>query len=236
MRNVYYIAQREIKSYFSSPIAYVLIAAFLLVSGFFYVVIINFTRTAELGLLFHNIAIMLLLLSPVITMRLIAEERRTGTIELLLTAPITETEAVVGKYFGAVCVYLLMLILTLHFPLFLIAFGNPDKGPIISGYLGLFLMGSSFLAIGILASSFARNQIVAAVFGFSLLLLLWLFSAIAQQFSGPVGSVIQYLSIYEHFNNFIRGIIDTQDIIYFLSFIIIALFLAVRVMHNKKWK
>jgi len=236
MKNIFYIAQREIKSYFSSPVAYVLIAAFLLICGFLYVLILNITKTAEMGMLFHNMAITLLLLSPVITMRLFAEERRTGTIELLLTAPVTDIEAVVGKYFGAVFVYLVMLILTLHFPLFLFAFGNPDKGPIISGYLGLFLMGSSFLAVGVFTSSFARNQIVSAVFGFGLLLLLWLFSASAQIFSGPIGSVIQYISIYEHFNNFTRGIIDTQDIIFYISFILIALFLAVKVIQNKKWK
>lgn len=236
MKNIFAIAQREAKSYFSSPIAYVLIAAFLLINGFLYVLILNYNKEAELGMLFHDIAITLLLLSPVITMRLIAEERRTGTIELLLTAPVTDIEAVVGKYFGAVFVYLVMLVLTLHFPLFLFAFGNPDKGPIISGYLGLFLMGSCFLAVGVFTSSFARNQIVAAVFGFGVLLLLWLFSASAQIFSGPIGSVIQYISIYEHFNNFTRGIIDTQDIIFYISFILIALFLAVKVIQNKKWK
>ena len=236
MKNIFAIVQREVKSYFSSPIAYVLIAAFLLVTGFLYVLILNVTKEAEMERLFHNMAVTLLLLSPVITMRLFAEERRTGTIELLLTAPITDLEAVVGKYFSAVFVYFIMLILTLHFPLFLFAFGNPDKGPLISGYLGLFLMGSCFLAVGVFTSSFARNQIVAAVFGFGILLLLSLFSASAQIFSGPIGSVIQYISIYEHFNNFTRGIIDTEDIIFYLTFIIIALFLAVRVIQNKKWK
>ncbi|MFB3895512.1 MAG: ABC transporter permease subunit [bacterium] len=236
MKNIFFIAQREVKSYFSSPVAYVLIAAFLLVSGFLYILILNYNREAELGTLFHNMAIILLLLSPVITMRLIAEERRTGTVELLLTAPITDIEMIVGKYFGAVFVYLIMLILTFHFPLFLFIFGNPDKGPIISGYLGLFLMGSCFLAVGVFGSSFARNQIVAAVAGFGMLLILWLFGATAQIFSGSIGAIAQYLSIYEHFNNFTRGIIDTQDIIFYISFIIIALFLAVKVIQNKKWK
>lgn len=236
MRNTWLIAKRELGSYFTSPIAYAVTAAFLVISGYFFGLILYYSREATLRYLFYNVTTFLLLIGPALTMRLIAEERKSGTIELLLTSPVRDGEVVVGKFLAALGLWALMLALTLAYPLLLRAFGNPDLGPIATGYLGLLLAGGAVLALGVLASALTSNQIIAALVAFGLSLLLWLTDALQGLVSGPLGSFFQYLSMAAHFEDLPKGVIDTKDVAFFLTIIVAALFLATRILEARRWK
>lgn len=236
LRNILAIMERETKAYFSSPIAYILILFFVFLSGFAYVFFILSVHQADLSFIVQFMSELLLFLSPLITMRLFTEERKQGTLEILLTAPVTETEAVLGKFGAAVVMYLVMLLLTAHFPLFLLAFGQPDKGPLWTSYLGLLLLGSCYLSIGLLASTFAKNQIVAAVLAFGLCLILLILTAFSNYVPGTVGDIFKYFSFEDHFEDFVHGVIDTKHLIFFFSFIGFMLFLAILNIRNKKWR
>src|SRR5689334_12569319 len=174
VRNVWAVATRELRSYFLSPLAYVIIALFLALSGYLFALILANGREASLRGLVQNVSVLYLFIVPAISMRLLAEEQRTGTVELLLTNPVQEWEIVTGKFLASVMLLMIMLALTLLYPVFLFAFGNPDRGPIITGYLGVVLQAAAFLAVGLWASSMTQNQIVAAIIAFALLLVLWL--------------------------------------------------------------
>ena len=166
--------KKELKSYFVSPIAWVVMSVFLLISGYFFTVILLSTNLPELKITFHNMGITFLFLSPLFTMRLLAEEKKLGTEELLFTLPLTDAQIVLSKYLASLTVFLILLGITWVYPLFLLSWGKPDMGPIFTGYLGLFLMGASFLAVGLFSSSLTENQIIAAVVGFGTLLLFWI--------------------------------------------------------------
>jgi ABC-2 type transport system permease protein len=168
-------------------------------------------------------------------MRLVAEEQRTGTIELLLTSPLRESELVLGKWLAAMAFYALMLLPTLMYPLFLLKFGHPDMGAIWGGYVGVILLGGAFLAIGLLASAFTQNQIVAFAIGFGVLLLLWLLQLAGQAFAGAGGSLVQYLALAPHFDSFTSGNIQVKDLVYYVSVIVVALFLTVRVIETRRY-
>lgn len=174
MKKIWAIVKKEIKSFFISPIAYIVIAMFLLISGYFFSIIVFNTQMADMRIIFHNMGITLLFISPIITMRTFAEERKLGTIELLYTSPLTLQEIVFGKYLSCIVLFLIITGVTLEYPLLLRLFGKPDWGPILTAYLGFVLLGMTFLAIGVFASSLTENQIVATVVSFSLLLLLWI--------------------------------------------------------------
>jgi ABC-2 type transport system permease protein len=162
---------------------------------------------------------------PLFTMRLYAEEKKSGTLEVLMTSPLSNLQIITGKFLGTLALYMIMLGFTLIYPLILFMYGNPDWGPIASGYVGLILMGAAFISIGGLCSSFTENQIVAAVISFGVLLFLWVISW-ASHFVGPgLGDVLSYLSLIEHFDDFSKGIMDTKDIVFYLSFILFSLFL-----------
>lgn len=240
MRNVLTIAQKELGTYFVSPIAYVVTAAFLLVMGYLFAVPVVAFRSAPIMAiirsLFFNMAVILLLISPALTMRLLAEEQRMGTIELLLTSPVRDWEVVLGKFAASLGFYGLMLLLTGFYPLIAIRIGNPDIGPILSSYLGILLMGGAFLAVGVFASSLTQNQIVAAVAGFAILLLLWLIDAMSNIASGGLAEVVRYLSLIGHFDDFTKGIVDTSHLIYYLSVIAVFLFLATRSLETRRWR
>jgi ABC-2 type transport system permease protein len=236
LQNILAIIERETKAYFFSPMAYVLILFFIFISGMAYVFYVFQSHQAELSGIVGFMSTLILFLSPLITMRLFAEERRTGTLEVLLTCPVTETEVVVGKFGSAVLTLLIMLALTAHYPLFLILFGTPDKGPLWSSYLGLVLLGSCYLSIGLLASSLAKNQIVAAVLAFGVCLMLLILSAFSNFVTGNIGETFKYLSFYDHFEDFMRGVIDTKHLIFYFSFIGFMLFLTVLNIRNKKWR
>ncbi len=236
MKNILAIAERETKAYFTSPMAYILILFFVFISGLAYVFYLLQAHRADLSFVVQFMSTLILFLSPLMTMRLFTEERKQGTLEILLTCPVTESEAVLGKFAAAVILYLVMLALTAHYPLFLLFFGQPDKGPLWTGYLGLILLGSCYLSMGVLASTFAKNQIVAAVMTFGLCLILLILSAFSNSVSGALGEIFKYFSFEEHFQDFDRGVIDTRHLIFFFSFIGFMLFLSVLNIRNKKWR
>ncbi len=236
MRNTVTIAQKELATYFVSPIAYVVTAFFLVVAGFFFYFILYFSREASLRGLFFNVAIVLLFVGPSLTMRLLAEEQRMGTIELLLTSPVRDWEVVLGKFLGSLVFYIFMLALTLLYPLILMRFGNPDVGPMLTGYLGLLLLGATVLAAGVFTSSLTQNQVVAFVIAFAILMIMWLADAAGQAVGGSFGGALNYLSIAAHFDDFTKGVIDTSHVLFYLSLIAAFLFLATRVVEARRWR
>ena len=252
---VWPIFKKEMRLYFTSPVAWVIITMFLFIAGYFFYSIFAFYTLAsmqsamnpqmarELNVtdsvlrpLFSNVSVILLLLMPLITMRLFAEERRSGTIELLLTYPVRDGAVLVGKYLAALALYAIMLALTLLYPGIVIYFARVEWGPLLTGYLGLLLMGATFLAVGIFASSLTENQIVAAITTFGTLLMLWVVGWSAEYVGGPWGRVLSHLSILEHFDTFARGVLDTKDVIFYVDVTIVALFLTLRSLEARRWK
>jgi len=252
---VWPIFKKELRLYFTSPVAYVVFTIFLLISGYFFSSIFAFFSLISMqammnpalardlsvteGImrpLFSNISVVMLLLMPILTMRLFAEEKKSGTIELLLTYPVRDGAVLIGKYAAALVLYLVMLAATGVYPAMLAYFARLEWGPLLTGYLGLVLMGGTFLAVGVLASSLTENQIVAAVATFGALLLFWVIGWSAD-FAGPGwGKLLSHLSILEHFDSFAKGVIDTKDVIYYLNFTILALFLTLRSLESKRWR
>jgi ABC-2 type transport system permease protein len=220
MKNVWAVATRELRSYFLSPLAYVVIALFLALAGYLFALILANGREASLRGLVQNVSVLYLFIVPAISMRLLAEEQRTGTIELLLTNPVQEWEIVTGKFLASIMLVLVMLGMTLLFPLFLFIFGNPDRGPIITGYVGVFLQAAAFLSVGLWASSLTQNQIVAAIVSFALLLVLWLSDNLGQFLGGTIGQIVSYTSVINHFQSFPQGVIESKDVVYYLTLVI----------------
>lgn len=252
---VWPIFKKEMRLYFTSPVAWVVVAVFLLIAGYFFSSIFAFFALAsmqsamnpamgrELNVtdsvmrpLFSNISVILLLLMPLVTMRLFAEERRSGTIELLLTYPVRDGAVLMGKYLAALALYASMLALTLLHPAIVVYFARVEWGPLVTGYLGLLLMGGAFLAVGVFASSLTENQIIASITSFGILLILWIIGWSADSLGGAWGKVLQHLSILEHNDNFSKGVLDTKDILYYLNFIALALFLTLRALETRRWK
>ncbi|MDR4505655.1 MAG: ABC transporter permease [Candidatus Scalindua sp.] len=236
MSNVHTIFLREIRSYFVSPIAYIVISVFLVASGFFFAGNLQFWQEASLKGSLDSIQFFLLLLTPVITMRLISEETKSGTMETLMTSPVTDFDVVFGKFLAALGLYMVMILPTWIFVLFLYIFGNPDFGPIISSYIGLTLMGGLFVSIGILISSLTRNQIVAAVIGLISLILLWVMGFLSSYGDSWYYQCLKYIGTFDHWESFTKGIVDTRDVIYYLSFTALMLFITVRVVESRKWR
>jgi ABC-2 type transport system permease protein len=230
------IAERELKSYFVSPVAYVVTALFLLIAGYLFSVILLNTNEATLRYLISNLSVIWLFITPALTMRLLAEEARTGTIELLLTNPVRDVEVVVGKYLGVLGFLLVMVAFTLYYPALLFIFGNPDRGPMIAGYLGVILQAAAFLAIGLMASSLTQNQIVAAVLTFAILLIMWLAESVANFIGSPGSDVMRYLSVNTHLQDFSRGVIDSTHIIYFISVVAAALLFKFLSLQARRWR
>ncbi len=237
IRNILAITERELRAYFVSPVAWSVAAFFVALWGILFAAIVLQGREAVLRPLLSNLSITFLLGAPLITMRLIAEEARTGTLELLLTQPIREVELVLGKYLSSVIFVLFLLVITFYFPLLLHIFGNPDRGPMISGYLGVFLQWLAFLAIGLVASSLSQNQIVAGVITFAVLLILWLSDILAGSvLSGIPADVARYISMTRRFEDMSRGVIDTKDIVFFVSVVVSCLFLATQIITSRRWR
>jgi ABC-2 type transport system permease protein len=236
MSNVLAIARRELVSYFSSFLFYVVTAAFLVITGFFFAINVAYSRSADVSPLFQTTYTIMLLIAPILTMRLLAEEQRTGTIELLLTSPVRDVELVIGKFLGCFGLLLSMLVLTGFYPALLALYGNPDRGAVIGGYLGAVLFGGAAIAIGLLASSLTANQIVAAVLAFAVLLVLWVIDGLGGIAGGSVGSITNYLAVYTHFTSMTSGIVATNDVVYFLSLIVGSLFLTTRFIEARRWR
>jgi ABC-2 type transport system permease protein len=253
MRNILAIAGKELRGYFASPIGYVLVGFFALLFGWFFYTLVAFFERQSMQMaggpggamnvnqmlitpLLLNSTVVMLLVFPLITMRTYAEEKRSGTIELLLTSPITDFEIIMGKFLGALALFAAMLSVTLLHMGLLFFYGNPEWKPIATGYLGLLLMGGSFLSLGLFISSLTRNQIVAGMITFSVFLLLWVINWISSFVSPEAQTVINYLSVTEHFDDFSRGIIDTKHIVYYLSFIATGLFLTMKSVDSERWR
>ncbi len=253
VRNILAIAQREVSAYFSSPIGYVLVGFFALLFGWFFYVPLAFFEQQSMnagmnpgqplnvnqmlvGPAFMNTTVIMLLVFPLITMRTYSEEKRSGTIELLLTSPLTDLEIILGKFLGAMLLYGAMLSVTLVHMAILFIYGNPEWKPIATGYLGLLLMGGCFLSLGLFISSLTKNQIVAAMATFAVFLMLWVINWIST-FVGPTTqAVLAHLSITEHFDDFAKGIIDTKHVIYYLSFMAFGLFLTMKSVDSERWR
>lgn len=238
MKNLWTITWRELRAYFASPLAYVLSAAYLALSGVFFGFDLYFSREASLRGIFVTFLFILLLLAPALTMRLLAEEQRMGTLELLLTAPVHDWQVVVGKFLGSLTMFLVMMVLpTLYYVVILATFGSPDYGPLLTGYLGLILLGASFLAIGVFTSSLSQNQVIALFVGLAILIVLWVADAFSGIFgAGLLSDVAGHLSIAKHYSDFFRGVITTTDVVYAVSVIAVSLFLAVQVLQTRRWR
>lgn len=253
-KNVWNIARRDFRAYFTSPIAYIVIAGFMVIMGWmFFFNLSHFTmqnmqyQQFNMGKgvsitegiirpLYGNMNVIFLFLVPFITMRLFAEEKKLHTIELLMTAPVSLTEIILGKFFSAFLMVMVMLGFTVVYPIILFMTGNPELGPIATSYLGTLLLTGCYLALGILFSAMTENQIVAGALTFAAGLFFWLISW-ATQTAGPVWSdILMYLSLISHYNNFGQGMLNSSDIFYYLSFIGIGLFLTHRVLDSFRWR
>jgi len=254
MSNTLAIADKELRSYFSSPIAYIVIGLFALLFGYFFVAILAFFVRQSMSMgqmqmgpqsvnvnqqlirpLLQNVTILDLFLLPMVTMRLYAEEKRSGTIELLLTSPLTDLQIVMGKFLGALALYLVMLAVSLIPVATLFIYGNPEWRPLVTAYLGLVLLGGCFISLGLFISSLTKNQIVAAVVTFAAFLFLWVITWIGS-FSGPtMDKLTGYLSIIDHLDDFLKGVIDTTHLVYYLSFITFGLFLTAKAVDTERW-
>jgi ABC-2 type transport system permease protein len=254
MRNILTIFSKELKSYFSSPIAYGLMAFFAVVSGyFFYIYVAIFVdRSMQSQMMgrgmpmdvnewvirpmLMNISVIGLFLIPMITMRLFAEEKRSGTIELLATSPVRDIEVIIGKWLAALTLYACILGLSAINVVALFLYGRPDLMPILTGYLGLLLQGGTLLAIGTFLSTTTRNQIIAGTATFALCLLLWVLDWVSAYETAAWAKVISYLSVVTHFEPFAKGVIDSKDVIFYLTMIFFGLFLTSRSMESLRWR
>ncbi|MFY9724384.1 MAG: ABC transporter permease subunit [Bryobacteraceae bacterium] len=254
MKLVFLICKKEFKGYFTSPIAYLLMAFFGLIFGFglytatrdvvrmgFQAQMMGQPQTVNLNdmiirPLLGFASTVSLFLIPMITMRLIAEEKKTGTIELLLTSPVKDLQIILGKWFGAMLLYLCILGMSVIDIGMLFAWGKPDWRPVLVAYLGLILQGGCLLAIGEFISTLTKNQIIAGGVTFFVCLLLWLLSWFTAFDSGASAQVISYLSIVTHFDNFAKGVLDSKDVIFYLSMIFLALFITSRSMESLRWR
>jgi ABC-2 type transport system permease protein len=254
MRNILAIAGKELRGYFATPIGYVLVGLWALLFGYFFYTLVAFFERQSMQMamsgpggslnvnqmliapLLVNATVIMLLVFPIITMRTYSEEKRSGTIELLLTSPVTDLQIIVGKFLGALGLYGVMLAVTLAHLGLLFVYGTPEWKPVLTGYLGLLLMGGSFLSLGLFVSSLTKNQVSAAMLTFSVFLLLWIINWIATFVSPTTQTVLNYLSITEHFDDFSKGIIDTKHLVYYLSFIAFGLFLTMKSVDSERWR
>lgn len=242
MRNTWLITAKEFRSHLTSPMTYVVVGIFLLLTGFFFTDYLTRTELRDTSIRgFVNQGVinpgpmLLLLFAAALTMRLMAEEKKLGTWELLLTAPVRDAEVVLGKFFGTLGILVVMLVFTLYYPLMLIIFGDPDIGPIITSYLGLFLLGSAAVAVGLFASSLTANQVVASVVSGASLFALWFLGMSVSYLPEALGKVIESISLFSHFQGFPIGVIDTRAIVYYLSVTALFLFLTVRSLETGRW-
>ena len=254
MRNIWTICRRELYSYFVSPIAWVLLAIFSILSGWFVWASSSYfvqntmasqmrgqpvpmsVNEVVIAPLFGNIAVIGLMLIPFISMRLFAEEKRQGTIELLVTSPVQDLEVVLGKWLAAVLMYGALLAVLIFDISWLFIYGSPDWKPALSGFVGLLLQGAGLLAFGAFISTLTKNQIVAGVTGFGLALFLWILNWATSFGDSTTIRIVSYLSILSHMESFSRGVIDTKDLIYYLSMIFLGLFLTTRSLESLRWR
>jgi ABC-2 type transport system permease protein len=254
MRNVWIICRKELRSYFASPIAYILLTIFAVIFGFFFWNVLAFFviegmesqmrgQMSPMNIneqvvrpLLQNVSVIGLFFIPLITMRLFAEEKRTGTIELLVTSPVRDIEIVIGKWLAAMALYGCLLLFTAVNFAFLFRYGNPDWKPLAVGYLGLLLLAGGLLAIGTFISTLTKNQIVAGAVTFGVCLLLWVLEWVSGYDSSTWAHVLSYISVVTHFDSFGRGVIDSKDTIFYATVIFLGLFFTVRSVESLRWR
>ena len=252
MTNILAIVRKDWRGYFASPIGYVVIGMYAIIFGYFYTVGLNWfiqqslqapamgggpmnVNQQMIRYVFLNSTVIFLFVVPLITMRTYAEEKRSGTIELLMTSPVTDFQIVIGKFLGAMSLYGAMLAITLVHIAILFRFGNPEWKPIVSGYLGMLLLGGCFVSVGVFFSSLTKNQIVAGMFTFAVLLL-WVIDWMGSLGGPTLARITSYLSLTGHVEDFLRGIVDTEHVVYYLSFITFGLFLTAKSVDSERWR
>jgi ABC-2 type transport system permease protein len=239
MRNTTAIMQRELLSLFFSPIGYIVIAGFLLITGVIVLVTDAFGpgKPATLRNVFDFTPYVLTIIIPAISMRTLAEEYRSGTIETLTTAPVSDTQLVLGKYLAALIFYAIMLAGTLIYLVLMVIFGNPDVGAALASYLGLLLLGTAFTAFGVFTSSLTRNQIVAWMLGMApLMLFVWFAAFIVRMAEGGLRTVFQQINVLRHLDQFNRGLVTTESVVFFLAVAALFVFLTVKVVESRRWR
>ena len=230
------IARRELRAYFNSPVAYIVVTVFLVLSSYLFFEQALIAGQADLRPFFDLAPLLFIFFAPAITMRLLAEERRVGTFQVLITLPVSDTEVVVGKFLGAVWLLGTAIALTLTYPLTLSFLGDLDRGAVIGGYLGLLLMGACYLAIGLMASSWTKNQIVSFIVAFAICFALFLMGRLGPLVPRALTPIVEYVSLTTHFENVARGVIDSRDVIYYVSLGGACLFVAVQSLSSRQWR
>ena len=255
MRSAWIIAKRDLGSFFNSPIFYVVTTVFLIIYSFIFFNILNFfsfqsfqaRQLQAMGMNLNlnemviepslqNMSVILLMVIPIITMRSFADEKKMKTFRLLLSSPVHLREIILGKFLACMIVVAVMILISSYSVGFLFLLGEPEPGPVVTGYLGVLLMAGCFVSVGIFASSLTDNQIVAAVLTFGFSLFMWIIGWSAQAAGSTTGQVLQYLSIVDHLERFLKGLVNTSDLVYYLSFILFNLFLCHRVLDSNRWR
>jgi ABC-2 type transport system permease protein len=255
MRSLYAVFKREVQAYFTQPIAYVMMGGLLLIVGFLYYLSFRwflgvsfeamrnpmFAQQLDLssivvGSTIGTIGVVSVFTLPLLTMRLWAEEKRSGTVELLLTFPLRDSDIVLGKFLAALVVYGVLLCLTLIYPLIAAMFGSLDPGPILAGYVGTLLLGATLLSLGFLCSTWTENQIVACALAWAGFLFFWLIGHTADFAGGMLGTLFTHVSFANHHDNFVKGVVETQDVAFFVLFSLLCLFLTLRSIESTRWR
>lgn len=236
LRNVMILVKKELNHYFVSFVAYIVLFVFLLVGGYYYYIYIYEVRDAARVMPYYLnfMGFISFLLTPFITMRLFSEEKKNGTIELLLTSPVTDAEIVLGKFLGALFLYLIYVSFTLYYVILLAIFGKPDFGPILSGYIGFILLEMAYISVGVLISITTENQIVSGILTLIALLFFWIVGWIGSYFDRPVQDILQYLSFLKHYEDFPKGIIDSKHLIFYITVVALNLFISVKLLESRK--
>jgi ABC-2 type transport system permease protein len=230
------ISRREIRTYFNSPVAYIVVTVFTGITGYLFFTQLFLEKQAELRQMFSFMPFLFMFMVPAVTMRLLADEKSTGTLELLSTMPVRDWEVVLGKFLAALALVATAIGLTLVFAISVRTLGPLDRGPAIGGYLGLLLMGGAFAAIGTMCSAFTKNSIIAFIAAFGIGFALYLFGRLGQFMPPAVQPIVAFLSIDGHFDNIGRGVIDSRDVIYYLSVMGTCLLLATTALESRRWK
>ncbi len=235
MKHTLTIGARQFRSYFNGPVAYIVICIVMLTLGFFFWKTFFLFGRASAREMFRWLGLILVFALPALTMGLLAEEKRTGTIELLITMPVTEAQVIVGKFLGVLGLYVVLLALTIFYPISVSTLGNLDWGPVLSGYVGLLLQGSAILAIGLMASSWTDNQLIALFVALTLSVFFWVLDKFLPLLPTNAASVLEWLSFDSHFQSMARGVIDLRDGLFFVSVTVFALALAFRALESRRW-
>jgi ABC-2 type transport system permease protein len=230
------ISRREIRTYFNSPVAYIVVTVFTILTGYLFFTQLFVEKQAEMRGFFGIMPLLFMFLAPAITMRLLADEKAAGTLELLVTMPVREWEVVVGKYLAAMALLCTALALTVIFAITVRSFGPLDRGPAIGGYLGLVLMGGAYVAIGVMTSSFTRNSIISFIVAFAISFVLYLIGRLTQFVPQSLQGLTSFLSIDSHFENISRGVIDSRDVIYYFSVIGVCLLVSTLSLESRRWR